>query len=192
MPLTFFKAQATGKGSLGSIRFTSKDQSFFVEIVKQTSWNPEKKIGSFIGGAKICTKLSMNEVGGMLLAVKNKSDYKTIHKTNERTLQIGFTPYHVDNKETGEKQVYKGFGLSLFVNKDESYRIGFSPGELEILTRYLGFGLDHCFSAIYAEDKRKSEEYFKAKSDGKGVKESVVNQDDSSHSSGNETATEDF
>ena len=49
MPLTFFKAQATGKGSLGSIRFTSKDQSFFVEIVKQTSWNPEKKIGSFIG-----------------------------------------------------------------------------------------------------------------------------------------------
>lgn len=170
MPLNFFKAQATGKGSAASVKFTSKDQSFFIEVIKQVSWDENKKIGSFIGGAKVCTKLSMNEVGGMLSAAKNKSEYKTFHKTDTRSLQISFGPYFLDDKKTGEKAVYRGFGLSLFISKDESYRIGFSPAELEVLIRYLEFGLDHCFSAIYAEDKRKLDEYFKAKGDGKGTK----------------------
>jgi hypothetical protein len=31
------------------------------------------------------------------------------------------------------------------------------------LTRYLGFGLEHCFSAIYSEDKKIADDYFKAK-----------------------------
>lgn len=170
MPLQFYKAQSSGKGAATSISFSSRDKCFFVEIVKQTSWIPEKRIGSFKGGQKIVTRLAMTEVGSMLASIKNKSEYKTVHKTSDRTMQISFGPYYQDDKNTGEKNVYRGFGLSLFVSKDESCRIGFTSGELEILTRYLGFGLDHCFSAIYSEDKKAADEYFKAKNakDGGG------------------------
>lgn len=174
--LQFFKAQKNGNGSAANFSFNSKDGAFYVEIVKQTGYDNAKNLGSFKGGAKLNSKLSLTEIGSFLNAIYNKQEFKSVHKTSDRTLTISFAPYFL--KDSNE---YKGFGLSLFVSKDEVCRIGFSPGELELLVEFFKFGLEKCFSSMYADDKKRRDDAFKAKQakdgGGSGKKEPSKNEE---------------
>lgn len=165
--LKFFKAQKNGGGSAANFSFNSKDNAFYVEIVKQTGYDNDKNLGSFNGGFKINSKLSLFEIGSFLNAVYNKQEYKTVHKTNERTLTISFAPYFLKDPDN----TYKGFGLSLFISKEQVCRIGFSPGELEVLVEFFKFGLERCFNSLYADDKKRRDDAYKAKQAKGGNKE---------------------
>ncbi len=149
MPLQFFKPTKTNSGAASSWRFFSKDGSFLVQIIKQTGWNDEYKTGSFKDGEKMSIKLSLTEAGSVINSIRSKSEFSTVHKTKDRTLSLKFSPY-IDK----ESKAYKGFGLSASAGENKYFRIGFTPADLCLLEQFIGFGMNHCFSAIYAEDKK--------------------------------------
>lgn len=149
MPLQFFKPTKTNSGAASSWRFFSKDGSFLVQIIKQTGWNDEYKTGSFKDGEKMSIKLSLTEAGSIINSIRSKSEFSTVHKTKDRTLSLKFSPY-IDK----ESKTYKGFGLSASAGENKYFRIGFTPADLCLLEQFIGFGMNHCFSAIYAEDKK--------------------------------------
>ncbi len=153
MGLQFYKANAAAKGSATSLSFNSKDRALYISIIKQTSWNPTNRTGTFKGGQQCNVKFSLSEVGEFIAALKNNSEFKAFHSSASGTTQISFAPY-IDKQE-----IQKGFGLKVYSTKGTektNFIIGFTFGEMEALSEYFKFVLNHFFSAIYSEDKKKA------------------------------------
>lgn len=73
MGLTFYKPNSSNKGHGCSFSFNSKDQSIYVDFVKQMTWNPNTKIGTFKDGVSCTIKLNMSEVGSMIDVIERST-----------------------------------------------------------------------------------------------------------------------
>ena len=105
--------------------------SVIVQSIKQASWDSQKKKGSFSANAKnpeknIYFKLNENEVGGILHAIENYTDFSAYHTYNDDKTQISFKPY---TKKTGQK----AFSLSVVKNSTMKFGMGVELGEARTL-----------------------------------------------------------
>lgn len=161
MPLTFYKANSAVKGALCSFSFNSKGQALYVELVKQVSYNAEKRLGSFSGGKKCVAKFSVTEIGDFILALEKNKEVKPFHSFNGETSQITFGPLMSKPKTDDEKPTQIGFKLNIYKSNDgqkENFSIGFSFAESVVLREYFKFVLQHIYSAIYSADKQSAEQ----------------------------------
>jgi hypothetical protein len=133
-----YKPNASNAGCAFSFKIVDTDKegnsqkpSFLVQSIKQASWNSQKKTGSFSANAKdpeknIYFKLSENEVGGMLNAIENYTDFSAYHSYNDDKTQISFKPY---TKKNGQK----AFSFSVVKNSTLKFGIGVELSEARTL-----------------------------------------------------------
>lgn len=105
--------------------------SILVQSIKQATWDSQKKTGSFSGNAKdaeknIYFKLNENEVGGVLYAIENYTEFSAYHTYNDDKTQISFKPY---TKKNGDK----AFSLSVVKNSTLKFGVGIELGEARTL-----------------------------------------------------------
>lgn len=161
MGLQLYKSNKSVKGCAAGFSFNSKDGAMFVSLVKQTGYDEARHIGSFKDGAKINIKLGLSELGAMLDCFDSNREFSTVHATESYNTGIKLAPYITD--KDGSK-VQRGFGL--FINKSskgenankESFLLTINFGEAKLISEYIKFVLDHCFSAIYSADQKEYKE----------------------------------
>ena len=105
--------------------------SVIVQSIKQASWDNQRKKGSFSANAKdpektIHFKLNHNEVGGILHAIENYTDFSAYHTYNDDKTQISFKPY---TKKNGDK----AFSFSVIKNTTLKFGLGIELGEARTL-----------------------------------------------------------
>ena len=133
-----YKPNASNAGCAFSFKIVETDKdgnrqkpTFLVQSIKQASWNSQKRTGSFSANAKdpeknIYFKLGENEVGGMLNAIENYTEFSAYHSYNEDKTQISFKPY---TKKNGQK----AFSFSVIKNSTLKFGIGVEISEARTL-----------------------------------------------------------
>ena len=136
--IEFYKPQKSGNGAALTLECNTsneddKKNGFYVNILKQVSWNDETKNGSFkenvdkpdkhkkvkLTDLELCAILDVLEKG------KN-GKFSTVHKLGEKTTPIFFEPFL--RGATPEEKVFVGFilkidGVSIALNFPESIKI---------------------------------------------------------------------
>lgn len=157
--ISFYKPNSKNSGTACSFSVNAKDGSIWSSLIKQSSWNESKKIGSFSENrdnpqksAKI--KFSITEAAGLIDALERNMEFSAYHSSDKQITKIKLSPYIRD-----EKQV----GFSYSVNKEDkdnienkqSYLIGFYFNEARLLREFLIHSLHVVFKSQELENIKK-------------------------------------
>jgi hypothetical protein len=142
MQLAFHKPNSKNSGFLFGFKI-SENKEFFIEAIKQFSWNDETKNGSFKENAKsqdpskkLSVKLTMFEAGEILNVINSSGAYSTVHVSNKGKTIIACST-KLEEKTVGQN-TFKLKRLSFSISKDENkYFMLLAPGELECLRVFL-------------------------------------------------------
>lgn len=133
-----YKPNSSNSGCAFSFKIVETDKegnkikpTLLVQSIKQATWDSKKKIGSFSANAKdpeknIYFKLGENEVGGMLNAIENYTEFSAFHSYNDDKTQISFKPY---TKKNGQK----AFSFSVVKNSTLKFGMGVELSEARTL-----------------------------------------------------------
>ena len=177
--ISFYKPNSKNTGTACSFSVNSKDNSVWGSLIKQSSWNDAKKIGSFSDNQNnpnksVKVKFSLTEAAGLLDALERNTEFSAYHTSEKQITKIKLAPYIRD-----EKQV----GFSYSVNKEDkqnvenkqSYLIGFYFNEARLLKEFLTYSLNSVF------ETQRIEAIKKAKNSTKETKDvSATNQEEDS------------
>ena len=138
----FYKPNPKVTGTACSF-WLNKDGSIMSSMIKQDSWNDQKRIGSFSKNKgnpqkSVIVKFSPAELGGIIDAMERNVTFSAYHSSKDQITKINFGPY-VSKKDN--KQV----GFSYSINKEEKqdstnkigFVIGFNYGEARYLKEFL-------------------------------------------------------
>lgn len=158
--IQIYKPTPRNTGTACSFSFNNLDGNFYLNLIKQASWNDQKKIGSFSENAqnpekKVVVKLSKIEVCGILDALDNNRNADFFHNSENQKLGIKFSPYIRDDKQVG-------YSLNVIKNSKTqttqpaiSFLIGFTFAEARMVAEYIKFGLGHIFSTERSEEIKR-------------------------------------
>lgn len=158
--IQIYKPTPRVTGTACSFSFNNLDGNFYLNLIKQASWNDQKKIGSFSENAqnpekKVVVKLSKIEVCGILDALDNNRTADFFHNSENQKLGIKFSPYIREDKQIG-------YSLNVIKNSKTqttqpaiSFLIGFTFAEARMIAEYIKFGLSHIFSTERSEEIKK-------------------------------------
>ena len=157
--ISFYKPNSKTSGTACSFTVNPKDASIWGSLIKQSSWNEAKKIGSFSENQNnpnksVKVKFSLTEAAGILDAIEKNTEFSAYHSSEKQTTRIKLCPYMRE-----EKQV----GFSYAVNKEDkqnsenkqSYLIGFYFNEARLLKQFLSYALDSVFESQRIEAIKK-------------------------------------
>jgi hypothetical protein len=104
-----------------------KEPCMYVNCIMQHSWNEKTKNGSFAENVKnpektTIIKLSEFELGGIINAIENYTEYKAFHSHEDNKTSISFTPYQKNNGG-------KAFSFSIVRNSALKFGIGVEMSE---------------------------------------------------------------
>ena len=144
----FYKPTPKVTGTACSFYLNKKDNAFFSTLIKQDSWNSERRIGSFKKNKdnpnkRVNIKFSALEVASFVDAIKRNQKFTGYHGSNQ-IVRFTFGPYVRDDEQ-------KGFSFSVTKESKEdsteksSYLIGFNFGEAELLVQHLSHLLEESF-----------------------------------------------
>ena len=149
--ISFYKPNSKNTGTACS--------SVWGSLIKQSSWNDSKKIGSFSENQNnpnksVKVKFSLTEAAGLLDALERNAEFSAYHTSEKQITKIKLSPYMRD-----EKQV----GFSYAVNKEDkqnsenkqSYLIGFYFNEARLLREFLSYSLNSVFESQRIETIKK-------------------------------------
>ena len=178
--ISFYKPNSKNSGTACSFTVNPKDASIWGSLIKQSSWNEAKKIGSFSDNQNnpnksVKIKFSLAEAAGILDAIEKNGEFSAYHTSEKQTTKIKLCPYIRD-----EKQV----GYSYSVNKEDkqnsenkqSYLIGFYFNEVRLLKQFISYALDATFECQRIEAIKKIKNN---PSNPSNTKEQKETQDDS-------------
>jgi len=157
--ISFYKPNSKNTGTACSFTVNPKDASIWSSLIKQSSWNEAKKIGSFSDNQNnpnksVKIKFSLTEAAGILDAIERNSEFSAYHNSEKQTTKIKFCPYIRDDKQVG---------YSYSVNKEDkqnsenkqSYLIGFYFNEARLLKQFIAYALDSVFESQRVEAIKK-------------------------------------
>ena len=158
--ISFYKPNSKNTGTACSFSVNSKDNSVWGSLIKQSSWNEAKKIGSFSENQNnpnksVKVKFSLTEAAGLLDSLERNTEFSAYHTSEKQITKIRLAPYIRD-----EKQV----GFSYSVNKEDkqnienkqSYLIGFYFNEARLLREFLAYSLNSVFETQRIEAIKKA------------------------------------
>lgn len=148
-----------------SASFNGVDKSLFFGVVRQSSWDSDRKVGAF-AGPKTVVKLSLTEAGGILDSITRNVEFNAYHKSKDAVTQVFFKPYLSKGQDGQETQ--RGFGLSIVQEKNgekSNWLMPFSWGNARLLEQYIQYFLRVAFSIEESENKKN----FKERQDKKQV-----------------------
>jgi hypothetical protein len=131
--IEFYKPQKSGNGTCATFENTSssedqKKNGFYINLLKQHSWNDSSKTGSFkenVNNPEKHKKIKLNdlELCNILYVLESNSEKKfsTVHKSGDKTTPIFFEPYIKDGAFIGH--VLKIDGIGIAFNLVESVKL---------------------------------------------------------------------
>ena len=136
--IQFYKPKPAVTGSACSFYLNDSENSFFASIIKQKSWDKERRRASFEKDdpkKKVIVKFSRKEICGIIDAIKRNVELSGYHGSNQ-IVKFRFGPYMRDDKQ---------LGFSFMVHKESkedstdkaSFAIGFDFPESVELTLFL-------------------------------------------------------
>jgi len=165
--LQFYKPNAKCTGSSCTFTFKHEDKAMFASLMKQHSWDSNKRRGSFAGNknnpkAQVSVKFSMTESAGIMDCIERNKSMSAYHSNAKQVTKINFSPYIPKGK--GEQ-----LGFTLSVNKEAkedstdtaTFLIGFNFHEARLLKEYISYHLGECFKvdlAKYPQAQRQPEQ----------------------------------
>jgi len=176
--IQIYKPTPRNTGTACSFSFNNLDGNFYLNLIKQASWNDQKKIGSFSENAqnpekKVVVKLSKIEVCGILDALDNNRTADFFHNSENQKLGIKFSPYIREDKQVG-------YSLNVIKNSKTqttqpavSFLIGFTFAEARMVSEYIKFGLNHIFSTERNEEIKKLKNIKQKALEGKKEKDHI-------------------
>lgn len=157
--ISFYKPNSKNTGTACSFSVNPKDESIWSSLIKQSSWNESKKIGSFSENQNnpnksVKIKFSLTEAAGILDALERQSEFSAYHTSEKQTTQIKFSPYIKDNKHVGFSYVVNKSDKQNSENK-QSYLIGFYFNEARLIKEFLSYALNSVFESQRIENIKK-------------------------------------
>lgn len=152
--LQFYKPNSKNTGSACSFSYNQKDKSFWVNFVRQSSWDGQKKRGFFNGSGpdkKANSKFNVTELAGLVHAIETNGEFGNFHGSKEKNTTFKFSPYVREGKQVG-------FSFTLAQSNTEqgtkkSFLIGFSFPEGRLLKQYALTVLNNYFSDCIEESQ---------------------------------------
>ena len=147
--ISFYKPNSKNSGTACSFTVNPKDASIWGSLIKQSSWNEAKKIGSFSENQNnpnksVKVKFSLTEAAGILDAIERGVEFSAYHTSEKQTTQIKFSPYIRDEKQVGFSYMVSKSDKQNSENK-QSYLIGFYFNEGRLLREFLSYSLNSIF-----------------------------------------------
>jgi len=157
--ISFYKPNSKNTGTACSFSVNEKDSSIWSSLIKQSSWNDAKRIGSFAENQNnpaksVKIKFSLAEAAGILDAIERNSEFSAYHTSEKQTTQIKFSPYIKDEKHVGFSYMVSKTDKQNSENK-QSYVIGFYFNEARLLRQFLSYALDSVFDSLRVEMIKK-------------------------------------
>ena len=157
--ISFYKPNSKNTGTACSFSVNSKDESIWSSLIKQSSWNDSKKIGSFSENQNnpnksVKIKFSLAEAAGLLDALERQTEFSAYHNSEKQSTQIKLCPYIKDNKQIGYSYIVSKSDKQNSENK-QSYLIGFYFNEARLLKQFLSYALDSVFESQRIEMIKK-------------------------------------
>ena len=94
---------------------STRDEEIIREnfIIKQDSWNSDRKIGSFAKNKnnptkRVITKLGRQEVAGIIDCLETNREFSTYHSSAKQVLQMKFCPYIRNGDQIGFSFAIRG------------------------------------------------------------------------------------
>ncbi len=167
MSLQFYKPNQKSTGTACSFWRNAEDNTFWVSLIKQDSWNAKTRTGSFSKNKdnpkkRAIIKFSDLEIAGLIDAIERNAEYSGYHGSQKQIVKFNFKPY-IKNDEQ--------LGFSFSVNREDkedstdkqNYLIGFYYPEAMRLKIYLQTILTESYKVEYnapkPSPKEKSEDY---------------------------------
>ena len=178
--LQFYKPNSRSTGSACSFSYNKKDKALWVNFIKQSSWNDQKKIGSFKGSGpdkKANSKFSVTELAGLIHAIETNGEFGNFHGTKERNTTFKFSPYLRDGNQVG-------FSFSLNQNNAQegvkkSFIIGFNFAEGRMLKEYALTVLKNYFTEEIESNQFNNNNQQKPASTEKKIENTAPTKDNS-------------
>ena len=157
--ISFYKPNSKNTGTACSFTVNSKDASIWSSLIKQSSWNEAKKIGSFSDNQNnpsksVKIKFSLTEAAGLLDALERNTEFSAYHTSEKQSTQIKLSPYLRDEKQVGFSYMVSKTDKQNSENK-QSYLIGFYFNEARLLKQFLSYALDSVFECQRIETIKK-------------------------------------
>lgn len=122
--IEFYKPQKSGNGTCATFEHVTsaedqKKNGFYVNLLKQHSWNDSSKTGSFKENVNIPEKhkkIKLNdlELCNILYVLESNSEKKfsTVHRNGDKNTPIFFEPYIKDGAFVGHVLKIDGAGIA--------------------------------------------------------------------------------
>ena len=103
--INFYKANPRVTGTACSFYLNPRDNVFFSTMIKQDSWDSNRRIGSFAKNKdnpskKVNIKFSPTEIAGIIDALESNREFGGYHGSNQ-VVKFKFCPYLKDGKQIG-------------------------------------------------------------------------------------------
>lgn len=120
-----------------------KEPTMYVNGIQQHSWNEKTKNGSFAENAKnpektIIVKLNEFEVGGLIHAIEQYTEFKAFHSYEDNKTTINFKPY---SKQDGSK----AFSFGITKNSALKFGVGIELTEAYAIREFCKYVLNCLF-----------------------------------------------
>jgi len=157
--ISFYKPNSKNTGTACSFSVNSKDESIWSSLIKQSSWNDTKKIGSFSENQNnpnksVKIKFALTEAAGLLDALERNTEFSAYHTSEKQSTQIKLSPYIRDDKQVGFSYIVNKTDKQNSENK-QSYLIGFYFNEARLLKEFLQYALSSVFESQRIETIKK-------------------------------------
>lgn len=157
--ISFYKPNSKNSGTACSFTVNPKDASIWGSLIKQSSWNEAKKIGSFSENQNnpnksVKVKFSLTEAAGILDAIERNAEFSAYHTSEKQITKIKFSPYIRDEKQVGYSYSVNKEDKQNIENK-QSYLIGFYFNEARLLKEFLSYSLNSVFESQRIEAIKK-------------------------------------
>ena len=130
-------------------RYNTGDKSFYVQLLKQLSWDAENAKGKFDTKTRSACKFTPTEIGSFIDCIESGREFSSFHKTPKENTSFSFKPKMKDDKKEGFS-----FTLTKMPKEGEkkSYSISFTFGESKFLKQFLLTALSMYSSASIKEN----------------------------------------
>jgi len=130
----------------------SQEPCVYVRAVRQHSWNSDKRTGSFSENAKhpensLSIKINEIEMGGLINAIENYSEFSAYHSYEDNKTQIFFKPYQ-------KKDGSKAFSFGITRNSTNKFGIGVEISEAYCLLEFLKFTLQEIYAYRFTKNEK--------------------------------------
>jgi len=161
--IQFYKPNAKMTGSACQFYLNHNDGSFFSTLIKQASWDANRKTGSFQANKKdptknVIIKLSALEVAGFIDAIERSVEFKGYHSSAQQVVQFSFGPYMREGEQVGYSYSVSKQGKEDSTQK-ASFLMGLYFNEAALLKVHLQYLLNKSFEINDAKYSEASRDY---------------------------------